>query len=91
MKKRNLAGMTAFNEEVARLHMLINQNPGQAIKEARAMSSDAQRGGLLLTGLKAGVLVDTGSCANDKQATEEGLALFRALSAKRPGRRGSSL
>lgn len=84
MKKPNLAGFAAFKEEAARLHALMDHDPAQAVKEARTLPSDAPVGGVLFTGLKAGVLVDAGSYANDKSAIEEGIALFRGLTVKSP-------
>lgn len=78
------AGLDAFNQEAARLHALMDRDPGQAIQDARALSSDGPVGGVLFTGLKAGVLIDAGTCASDRQAIEEGIALFRGLSATRP-------
>jgi hypothetical protein len=83
-RKTNAAGLEAFNQKAARLHALMDQDPKQAITEARALSSDTPVGGVLFTGLKAGVLIDAGTCANDKEAIEEGIALFRRLSATRP-------
>jgi hypothetical protein len=89
MKKQYLAGIAAFNQEAARLHALMDQDPAQAVTEARALSSDAPVGAVLFTGLKAGVLVDAGSAANDKQAIEDGIALFRGLLAKHPEEGGA--
>jgi hypothetical protein len=34
---------------------------------------------VLFTDLKAAILVDAGSCARDKKAIEDGIALFRGL------------
>jgi hypothetical protein len=79
MKRRDIAAQKAFNQEAARLHALIDPDAVQAIDEARALSSDEPTGGL-----KAGVLIDAGACANDKQAVVEGVALLRGLSASRP-------
>jgi tetratricopeptide (TPR) repeat protein len=84
MKKQHFAGSAAFKEVAARLHSLLDQNPAQAVVEARALLSDVPVAGVLYTGLKAGVLIDAGSCANDKRAIEEGIALFRRLSFKSP-------
>jgi len=83
-KKGNKAGLEAFKREVAKLHALMDQDPEQAIRQARALSSDVAVDGVLFTGLKAGVLVDAGTGASDRQAIEEGIALFRTLSAARP-------
>ena len=87
-KKGNQAGLEAFNQEAVRLHALMDRDPRQAIQEARALSSDTPVGGVLFTGLKAGVLIDAGASAGDKQAIEEGIALFRGLSATRPDEGG---
>jgi hypothetical protein len=79
MKKRNLAGIAEFQKEAARLHALVDRDPAQAVKEARALPSDTPVNGVLFTDLKAAILVDAGSCARDKKAIEDGIALFRGL------------
>jgi tetratricopeptide (TPR) repeat protein len=73
------AGLKAFNKERVRLQSLVDTNPAEAIKEARGLSSDTPVGGVLFTSLKAGILIDAGSCTKDKQAIEEGIALFKRL------------
>jgi tetratricopeptide (TPR) repeat protein len=83
-RKGNQMGLDAFNQEAARLHALMDRDPGQAIHEARALSSDTSVDDANFTALKAGVLIDAGACASDRQAIEEGVALFRGLSAIRP-------
>ena len=72
-------GLKLFGLEQARLQSLVDEDPVKALKEARALSSDKPVGGVLFTGLKAGILIDAGSCAKDKQAIEDGIALFKGL------------
>jgi tetratricopeptide (TPR) repeat protein len=82
--KTSAAGLKAFNEERARLQSLLDDDPETAVREARALPGDTPAGGILFTGLKASILVDAGSYAKDKQAIQDGIALFRQLLAKTP-------
>jgi len=79
-----LAGLKVFHKESARLHSLLDEDPEEAIKQARALSSDTPVGGVLFTSLKAGILIDAGSYAKDKQAIEDGISLFKALLTTHP-------
>ena len=76
--------LDAFKHEQVRLHSLMDDNPTKAIEEARSLPSDTPVKGVLYTGLKAGVLIDAGSSAKDKQAIQEGVALFRRLLSESP-------
>ncbi len=76
--------LDAFNLTRAKLHFLVDDDPAKAIEEARALPSDKPLGGIYFTSLKAGILVDAGSRAKNKEAIEEGLALFEGLLAKSP-------
>jgi tetratricopeptide (TPR) repeat protein len=76
--------LDAFNLTRARLHFLVDNDPAKAIEEARALPSNKPLGGIYFTSLKAGILVDAGSRAKNKEAIEEGLALFERLLAKFP-------
>ena len=77
--KSKPAGLEVFSQERARLQSLVDEDPLKALKEARALSSDTPVGGVLYTSLKAGILIDAGSCAKDKQAIEDGIAFFNTL------------
>ena len=70
----------------ARLESLVDVDPARAVREARALSSDASVRGVLLTGLKAAILVDAGSCDGDRAAVDEGVVLFRRLVKENPER-----
>jgi tetratricopeptide (TPR) repeat protein len=76
--------LDAFKHEQLRLYSLMDDNPAKAIEEARSLPSDTPVKGVLYTGLKAGVLIDAGSSAKDKQAIQEGVALFRRLLSESP-------
>ena len=76
--------LDAFKHEQVRLHSLMDDNPIRAIEEARVLPSDTPVKGVLYTSLKAAVLIDAGSSAKDKQAIEEGIALFRRLLSESP-------
>jgi|HubBroStandDraft_5_1064220.scaffolds.fasta_scaffold343765_2 tetratricopeptide (TPR) repeat protein len=62
----------------------MDDNPAKAIEEARSLPSDKPVKGVLYIGLKAGVLIDAGSSAKNKQAIEEGVTLFRKLLSESP-------
>ena len=76
--------LDAFDRERKRLQSLLDGNPEKAIEEARSLPSETPVKGLFYTSLKAGVLIDAGSLVKDKQAIEEGIALFRKLLANSP-------
>lgn len=76
--------LDAFKHEQLRLYSLMDIDPVRAIEEARSLPSDSPVKGVLYTSLKAAVLIDAGSSAKDKQAIEEGIALFRRLLSKSP-------
>jgi LA2681-like HEPN len=80
----DIIDLDAFKHEQLRLHSLMDDNPMKAIEEARSLPSDTPIKGVLYTSLKAGVLVDAGSSVKDKQAIEEGIALFRRLLSESP-------
>ena len=82
------AALKKFNEERARLQPLVDADPIKAIKEARTLSSETPVGGILFAGLKAGILIDAGSCAKDKQAIEDGITIFRELATAHPQEAG---
>ena len=75
-----------LNEERARLQSLLDEDPAQAIREARALPLDKPVRGVLFTSLKASILVDGGSYAKDEQAIQDGIVLFRELLKKAPKR-----
>jgi len=70
----------------ARLESLIDKDPAKAVEGARAISSAAVMDGVLLAGLKAGVLVDAGLCVGDKGAVAEGVDLLKGLLKEHPER-----
>ena len=84
MKRKGNQAELDVNQEAARLHALMDRDPGRAIQEARALSSDSSLGDANFAVLGAGVLIDAGASANDRQAIEEGIAIFRGLSALLP-------
>jgi|JI10StandDraft_1071094.scaffolds.fasta_scaffold26171_2 hypothetical protein len=69
-----------FYERSAHLNTLLNTNPAEAVKQAREVNlnldADEQ---FNLMGLRAAILVDGGTLTQQKDAIEEGLALFREL------------
>lgn len=69
-----------FYERSAHLTTLLNSDPAEAVKQAREINLDTpepERFNLMM--LRASALVDGGSLMQQKDAIEEGLALFRAL------------
>ncbi|POM13952.1 Uncharacterised protein [Burkholderia cepacia] len=69
-----------FYERSAHLTTLLNNDPAEAVKQAREINIDApepERFNLMM--LRASTLVDGGALTQQKDAIEEGLALFRAL------------
>ena len=86
--KTQPTGLKLFNDEHARLRALVDEDPVKAINEVRALPTDTAVGGVLFTGLKAGILIDAGSCANDKQAIEDGITLFKGLATASPKEAG---
>lgn len=79
MSKDYPAGLEGLRRLQTRLGSLVDNDPAKAVREARALSSDIPVGGVLLTALKAGILVDAGSCLGDKAAVAEGIGLFKRL------------
>ncbi len=69
-----------------RLQSLTDTDPARAVEEARSISPDAKIEGILLSGLKAGILIDAGSCINNKEAINEGLDLFKGMLQDHPER-----
>lgn len=84
----DIIDLDAFNHEQLRLHSLMDDDPAKAIEEARLLPSDRRVKGIFYTCLKAGVLIDAGSSAKNKQAIEEGIALFRKLVSESPEEAG---
>ena len=80
------AGLEEFERFRKRLQSLIDTDPARAVVEARSIPSEAKIEGVLLSGLKAGILVDAGSCINNKEVINEGLELFKGMLQKHPGR-----
>jgi len=66
-----------FYERSAYLNFLLNNNPAEAIKQARAINLDApelERLNLMI--LRASTLVDGGALTQQQDAIEEGLRYF---------------
>jgi tetratricopeptide (TPR) repeat protein len=84
-KSTSVIDLDAFNSARARLQALVDDNPTQAIADARKLPSDKPIRRMDYTGLKACILVDAGSQAKNRAAIEEGIALFKKLLAKSPG------
>ncbi len=75
----NTADLEEFSDLQVRLKILIDQNPAQAIAEARALASGTPESPQLFVGLKAAILIDAGACLKDIAAISEGVSLFRGL------------
>jgi tetratricopeptide (TPR) repeat protein len=84
MAKTAVIDLDAFMLARDRLQSLVDDDASKAIEEAGAIPSDKPIGGIYFTSLKASILVDAGSHAKNKQAIEEGLALFKNLLVKSP-------
>ena len=82
--KTSVIDLDAFRLKSDTLQSLIDQDPAKAIEEARTLPTDKPVKGIFYTGLKAGILIDAGSCTNNKQAIEEGITLLRKLLAQSP-------
>jgi tetratricopeptide (TPR) repeat protein len=76
--------LDAFNKACTKLQTLVDDNPTQAITEARKLPSEKPLGKIHYTSLKACILIDAGSNAKNKHAIEEGVALFQKLLLKSP-------
>jgi len=70
--------------EGARLYSLIDQDPERAIQQARALLSDHPVDKVGFTVLAGSVLIDAGAGSNNRQAIEQGVALFRGLNVVQP-------
>jgi tetratricopeptide (TPR) repeat protein len=73
-----------FKNLQQRLQSLIDTDPAKAVEEARSILPDAKIEGISLSGLKAGILIDAGSCINNREAIAEGLELFREMLQEHP-------
>ncbi|ACQ99051.1 LA2681 family HEPN domain-containing protein [Burkholderia pseudomallei] len=74
-----------FHERSAHLKALLNDDPAEAVKQAREINLDTpepERFNLMV--LRAGALVDGGALTQQQDAIEEGLALFRELHSRFP-------
>lgn len=67
-----------FVELSAHLNALLDDNPAEAVKQARQINLDSSERFDLMN-LRASVLVDGGALTHQRDAVEEGLALFREL------------
>lgn len=74
-----------FYEQSAHLNTLLNNDPAEAVKQAREINLDIPEPELVnLMGLRAAALVDGGVLTQQQDAIEEGLALFRELHRRFP-------
>lgn len=67
-----------FYELAAYLNTLMDSDPAEAVRQAREIDLDTPER-FNLMGLRAAILVDGGALARQRDAIEEGLALFREL------------
>lgn len=69
-----------FDELAAHLRALMDRDPAEAVKQAREIEHGSETPTRInLMSLRAAVLVDAGALANQRDAIEEGIALFREL------------
>lgn len=83
-KRTGVIDLDAFNKACTKLQTLVDDNPTQAITEARKLPSEKPLGEIHFTSLKACILIDAGSHAKNKRAIEEGVAFFEKLLLKSP-------
>lgn len=67
-----------FYELAAYLDTLMDSDPAEALRQAREIDLDTPER-FNLMGLRAAILVDGGVLTRQRDAIEEGLALFREL------------
>lgn len=72
-----------FHERSAHLNTLLDNDPAEAVKQAREIDLDIPEPFNLMS-LRAAILVDGGALAQQQDAIEEGLALFRQLHSRFP-------
>ncbi|MDH0625930.1 LA2681 family HEPN domain-containing protein [Pseudomonas chengduensis] len=72
-----------FYELSAHLNALLNSDPAEAVKQARAIDLDTP-GRFNLMSLRAAILVDGGALTQQQDAIEEGVAFFRELEGQFP-------
>lgn len=75
-----------FRERYAKLNSLIDQDPQSAIDAAYALSPDEVLNTHNIDALRAGILIDAGSTANNVQAVDDGIALLQLLLNNDPNR-----
>jgi tetratricopeptide (TPR) repeat protein len=74
-----------FYELAAHLRAVMDQDPAEAVKQAREIECGLETHTRInLMGLRAAVLVDAGALAKQRDAIEEGIALFRKLDRHSP-------
>jgi LA2681-like HEPN len=67
-----------FYERSVHLNILLDNDPAEAVKQAREIDLDSPERFNLMS-LRAAILVDGGALTQQQDAIEEGLALFREL------------
>ncbi len=70
--------LNRFYEWSAHLNGLLNNDPAEAVRQARQIDIDTPDR-FNMMGLRASILVDGGASTQQKDAIEEGIALFREL------------
>jgi hypothetical protein len=83
-RRTGVIDLDAFNRACAKLQNLVDDNPTEAITEARKLPSERPLGETRFTSLRACILVDAGYQAKNRNAIEEGIALFKKLLAESP-------
>jgi tetratricopeptide (TPR) repeat protein len=70
----------SFYELAAHLKAVMDRDPAEAVKQAREIENGLETPARInLMSLRAAVLVDAGALAKQRDAIEEGIALFREL------------
>jgi tetratricopeptide (TPR) repeat protein len=83
MDKRS-AEPKEFQRLRVRWNYLLDEDPAQALKEARETSSNLSPRGEVHARIKASILIDAGAAAGDTKAIQDGIALFEELLSRFP-------
>lgn len=75
-----------FSERYTTLNTLIDQEPQSAIQAAYALKPHEVLNARNIDALKAGILIDAGSMANNPRAVDDGIALLQKLLNSEPNR-----
>lgn len=69
-----------------KLTPLLDRDPAKAIAEAEKLPAENVKLGILLSGLKSGILIDAGSRVRNKEAISEGVSILKVLVQEYPQR-----